>query len=73
VWVGLITILFFAPAFYPWLTLVNFNWAGPAFLGLMAVILLWWILSAHKWFMGPKVQGTPEELAEIERELMEIG
>ena len=68
-----ITILFFAPAFYPWNTLVNFNWAGPLFLLLMGVILLWWIVSAHKWFTGPKVQGTPEELAEIERELMEIG
>jgi len=73
VWVAFITILFFAPAFYPWNTLVNFNWAGPLFLLLMGVILLWWIVSAHKWFTGPKVQGTPEELAEIERELMEIG
>jgi amino acid transporter len=73
VWVAFITILFFSPAFYPWLTLVNFNWAGPAFLLLMGAIFLWWVVSAHKWFTGPKVQGTPEELAEIERELMQIG
>jgi hypothetical protein len=36
------------------------------------VVLLaggWWLLSARKWFKGPKVQGTPEELARIEREL----
>jgi hypothetical protein len=30
---------------------------------------IWWVLSAHKWFTGPKVQGTPEELAAIEEEL----
>ena len=72
VWVLIITVLFFAPAFYPWNTLVNFNWAGPAFLLLMGLVLLWWIVSAHRWFTGPKVQGTPEELAEIERELTQF-
>ena len=30
---------------------------------------IWWLVSAHKWFTGPKVQGTPEELAAIETEL----
>ena len=30
---------------------------------------LWYAVSARKWFKGPKVQGTPEELAEIERDL----
>jgi len=73
VWVAFITILFFAPAFFPWNTLVNFNWAGPLFIGLMGVILLWWIVSARKWFTGPKVQGTSEELAAIERELIAAG
>jgi len=29
----------------------------------------YWHLSGKKWFTGPKVQGTPEELAAIEREL----
>lgn len=72
VWVLMITVLFFAPAFYPWNTLVNFNWAGPAFLLVMGLVLLWWIVSAHRWFTGPKVQGTPEELAEIERELTQF-
>ena len=28
-----------------------------------------WLFSAKKWFTGPKVQGTPEELAAIEHEL----
>ena len=30
---------------------------------------VWWLSSAKNWFKGPKVQGTPEELAAIEREL----
>jgi hypothetical protein len=29
-------------------------------------------VSARKWFTGPKVQGSAEELAAIERELTEI-
>ena len=33
----------------------------------------WWILSARRWFSGPRVQGTPEELAAIERELEAVG
>ena len=33
----------------------------------------WWILSARTWFIGPRVQGTPEELAAIERELEAVG
>jgi hypothetical protein len=30
---------------------------------------LWWKLSAHKWFVGPRSLGTPEELAAIEQQL----
>jgi hypothetical protein len=30
---------------------------------------IYWLVSARNWFTGPRVQGTPEELAEIEREL----
>ena len=30
---------------------------------------LWWAVSAKNWFKGPKVQGTAEELAAIERDL----
>jgi amino acid permease (GABA permease) len=68
-WVVVITILFFAPAFWPWTTAADFNWAGPLFVGVMAIVTLWWFVSARKWFTGPRVQGSPEELAEIERDL----
>ena len=30
---------------------------------------VYWLVSARKWFTGPRVQGSPEELAAIEREL----
>ncbi len=30
---------------------------------------IWYAVSARKWFKGPKIQGSAEELAEIEREL----
>jgi len=68
VWVVIITILFFAPAFYPWNTAADFNWAGPAFVLVMAAVLIWWLVSAHKWFKGPKIEGDEAGLEEIERE-----
>jgi hypothetical protein len=30
---------------------------------------IYWMVSARKWFTGPRVQGTAEELAAIEHEL----
>ena len=50
----------------------TFNYAPVA----VGVVILfaggWWVLSAKNWFKGPKVQGTAEELAAIERDL-ELG
>ena len=39
------------------------------FIGFMGLVTIWWFVLARKWFTGPKVQGSAEELAEIEREL----
>ena len=33
------------------------------------LIINHWPVSARRWFKGPKVQDTPEELAAVEREL----
>jgi hypothetical protein len=30
---------------------------------------IYWAVSARKWFTGPRVQGSAEELAAIEHEL----
>ena len=68
IWVVFIAILFLLPQVNP-INASTFNYA-PVAVG--AVILFaggWWVLSAKNWFKGPKVQGSPEELAAIEREL----
>ena len=55
-------------------TPTNSAWLGvalSAIVGLLATFVFWlyWQLSGRKWFTGPKVQGTPEELRAIEQEL----
>ncbi len=47
----------------------NFNFTGP--LIILSALAFWayWQFSGKKWFTGPKVQGTKEELMAIEREL----
>jgi len=74
IWVAFISILFFAPLFpqWRWWKSSDFNsanYAGPLILLSFVLVGGWWRFSAHKWFVGPKVQGTPEELRAIEREL----
>ncbi|MGE0306454.1 MAG: amino acid permease, partial [Acidimicrobiia bacterium] len=74
VWVGFISILFFAPLFPTWkwwdADQVNTaNFAGPLVVASILLVWAWWSLSAKNWFTGPKVQGTREELLAIEREL----
>ena len=49
-----------------------FNYTPIVVGGLFLIIGAWWVLSAHKWFTGPKVMGTPEELAAIEAELESV-
>ena len=74
VWVVFISILFVSPLFPQWrwwssdeVNAANFT--GPMILLSFVGVGLWWVASAKKWFTGPKVQGTPEELAAIEKEL----
>src|SRR5260370_5359012 len=68
VWVGFIPILFMLPQFAP-LTWSTFNYAVVAVVVVIGYAGIYWLLSARKWFTGPRVQGSPEELAAIEREL----
>ena len=74
VWVVFISILFVSPLFPQWrwwksdeVNAANFT--GPLILLSFVGVGLWWVASAKKWFTGPKVQGSPEELAAIEKEL----
>ena len=68
-WVIFIVILLMLPQYAPGNTVSTFNYAPIAVLVVIGGAGLWWIVSARKWFKGPKIQGTAEELAEIEQDL----
>jgi amino acid permease (GABA permease) len=68
IWVVFITILFVLPAASP-ITFKTFNYAIVALLVVIGFAGVYWLVSARKWFKGPRIQGTPEELAAIEQEL----
>jgi amino acid permease (GABA permease) len=68
VWVVFIFFLFMLPQFGP-IGYSTFNYTVIAVAVVIGYATLTWFLSARHWFTGPKVQGTPEELAAIEREL----
>ena len=78
IWVVFIVILLMLPAVQhrrPWsrdFTWTAFNYAPIAVLVVVGGAGLWYAVSARKWFKGPKVQGTAEELAEIERDLTHL-
>ncbi|WP_042386569.1 amino acid permease [Streptacidiphilus melanogenes] len=67
-WVVVITVLFMLPTANP-VTAANFNYAPIAVLVVLGFAGVWWAASARKWFTGPKVQGSAEELAAVERDL----
>jgi amino acid permease (GABA permease) len=68
VWVAFITILFMLPTVSP-IHWGNFNYTVVAVAVVLGFAWVYWMVSAKTWFTGPKVQGTADELAAIEREL----
>jgi amino acid permease (GABA permease) len=68
IWVVIITILFMLPTFTP-IHWSNFNYTVVAVVVVVGFAWIYWAVSAKNWFTGPRVQGTPEELAAIEQEL----
>jgi amino acid permease (GABA permease) len=70
-WVVFIFVLFMLPTVSP-ISVGTFNYTPIAFLVVLGGAAIWWFVSARKWFTGPRVQGTPEELAAVERELEEL-
>jgi hypothetical protein len=66
--VAIVFVLFMLPQAYP-VTISTFNYTPVVFLVVLGGAALWYFASAKHWFKGPKVQGTPEELAAIEAEL----
>jgi amino acid transporter len=68
IWVAIVFVLFMLPQAFP-ITITSFNYTPVVFLVVLGGAAIWYFASAHKWFKGPKVQGSPEELAAIEKEL----
>jgi amino acid transporter len=74
VWIVIITVLFLmptVPSAIPWHSDFNWNVVNYAPLtvgGVLIAVGLWWALSARKWFKGPIVEGSADELARIEAE-----
>jgi amino acid transporter len=76
-WVVIISLPFLLPQFtlhadgkFQW---ASFNYAPLAFLVVIGYAAITWVVSARHWFTGPKVQGSPEELAEAEARLASLG
>ena len=67
-WVVFIFILFMLPQFQP-IDINTFNYTPVVFAVVLGGAAIWYFASARKWFKGPKVQGTPDELAAIEADL----
>ena len=67
-WVAFISVLFMLPTVSP-VTRSTFNYTPLAVLAVLGFAGGWWLLSARRWFTGPKVQGSAEELAAVERDL----
>jgi amino acid permease (GABA permease) len=68
IWVVFITILFMLPTVSP-IGSTTFNYTPIAVLVVLGFAGIWWLVSAKNWFTGPKVQGTAEELAAVERDI----
>jgi amino acid permease (GABA permease) len=73
IWIAFIAILFILPEAAPGNTPSTFNYAIVAVGVVLVYSGAYWFLSAKNWFKGPKVQGSPEELAQIEKELEAVG
>jgi hypothetical protein len=65
IWVVFIAILFMLPEFSP-INRDNFNYAPIAVGVVLLYAGIYWLVSARKWFTGPKVQGSEDELKAIE-------
>jgi amino acid transporter len=72
VWVIFICVVLMLPQASPGNTVATFNFAPIAVGAVVGLAGIWYAVSARKWFKGPKIQGTPEELAEIEKDLLSV-
>jgi amino acid transporter len=78
-WIVVIVILFLMPTVptgIPWHSGFDWNVVNYAPItvgGVLVLVGIWWLVSARKWFKGPVVEGTVEELERIEAGLSSAG
>jgi len=70
-WVVVISVLFMLPEFSP-INRDTFNYAPIAVGVVLLYSGIYWLVSARKWFTGPKPQGDEAELEKIEAEFREV-
>ena len=71
-WVVIITVLFMLPPTSP-VTPATFNYAPIAVLVVLGFAGIWWLVSARKWFTGPRRMGSIDELIELEHHVGDAG
>jgi amino acid transporter len=71
IWVIFICIILLLPQLSP-ITITTFNYAPIVVVAVIGFAVIWWVAGARKWFKGPKIQGTAEELAAIEADLTQF-
>lgn len=72
IWVVFICVMLMLPQVEP-ITAHTFNYAPLAVLVVIGFAGVWWVVSARKWFTGPKAQGTEAQLEAEEKMLDETG
>jgi amino acid transporter len=70
-WVAFICVLFMLPTAGPPPPINSslFNYTPLVVLGVLALLTVWYMLSVRHWFKGPKIQGSADQLAQIEHDL----
>jgi len=68
IWVGVITVLFVLPTASP-ITWHTFNYTPVAVGVVLLYAGIFWLVSARKWFKGPRAQGDEAALEAIEQRL----
>jgi amino acid permease (GABA permease) len=69
-WVVVITVLFMLPPTSP-VTASTFNYTPLAVLVVLGFAGIWWLVSARKWFTGPRRIGSIDTLIELESQVGE--
>ncbi|HEY4384607.1 MAG TPA: amino acid permease [Ktedonobacteraceae bacterium] len=70
IWVVAIAILFMLPTINP-ISVVTFNYTPIVVLGILLILVVWWMVSVRRWFKGPHIQGSEDEMRAIERSVGE--